>query len=161
MQRILFGVNHTQVGAYMLGLWGMPVGLVEAAALHHAPSHTATIERSILTAVHVANVLAYEQSSSSDAIPTPALDETYLSKLGLPIATEEWRKWLAGEVNVQPETVPVPESATDMASGDGPGVSAVGPVSPAVITWHKFIKTFVAATSVILVLAICWRKFHH
>jgi putative nucleotidyltransferase with HDIG domain len=97
-----FGVNHTQVGAYLLGVWGMPVGLVEAAALHHAPSHTATSEISILTAVHVGNVLAHEQSPGH-GIPKPAFDVDYLVKLGLPTRVEEWLTLLKAERTAEVE----------------------------------------------------------
>jgi HD-like signal output (HDOD) protein len=32
-----FGVSHAEVGAYLLGLWGLPHSLVEAVANHHRP----------------------------------------------------------------------------------------------------------------------------
>ncbi len=33
----LHGVTHADVGAYLLGLWGLPWALVEAVGLHHSP----------------------------------------------------------------------------------------------------------------------------
>ncbi len=32
-----FGVSHAEVGAYLLGIWGLPFSLVEAVAHHHRP----------------------------------------------------------------------------------------------------------------------------
>ena len=38
VEKQIFGASHGEIGAYLLGLWGMPLDLVEAAALHHNPS---------------------------------------------------------------------------------------------------------------------------
>jgi HD-like signal output (HDOD) protein/CheY-like chemotaxis protein len=56
----LLGVTHAEVGAYLLGLWGVPHPIVEAVAYHHNPS--AAMERSfdIPTVVAVANGLVDE-----------------------------------------------------------------------------------------------------
>ena len=34
----VFGFTHAEVGAYLLGLWGLPFTIVEAVAFHHNPS---------------------------------------------------------------------------------------------------------------------------
>ncbi len=34
-ERELYGVSHAKVGAYLLGLWGVPFNVVEAVAYHH------------------------------------------------------------------------------------------------------------------------------
>jgi putative nucleotidyltransferase with HDIG domain len=99
-----FGINHTQVGAYLLGVWGLPVGFVEAAALHHAPSHTDTTEISLLTAVHVANVLAYTDPPLENEIPPPSLDTEYLAKLGLPVELAGWKEFLVEKPLAEPES---------------------------------------------------------
>jgi HD-like signal output (HDOD) protein len=91
------GVTHAQVGAYLLALWGMPASLVEAAALHHVPSQTASREFSLLTAVHVANVFAHEQDQHAAGPSLPKLDAAYLSALGLATRPDAWRRALAGE----------------------------------------------------------------
>jgi HD-like signal output (HDOD) protein len=56
----LLGVTHAEVGAYLLGLWGLPYPIVEAVAYHHNPA--AALERSfdLPTAVSVANALVEE-----------------------------------------------------------------------------------------------------
>jgi HD-like signal output (HDOD) protein len=37
VERLRHGVDHADVGAYLLGLWGLPWPLVEAVGLHHSP----------------------------------------------------------------------------------------------------------------------------
>lgn len=89
------GVTSSQVGAYLLGLWGMPLPIVEAAALHLTPASASSIEFSLLTVVHVANILSYEDKGEKDGLLGPKLDTNYLATLGLPQKTAEWRKLLS------------------------------------------------------------------
>ena len=53
----MLAVTHAEVGAYVLGLWGLPYPIVEAVAYHHNP--TAAMERTfdVPSAVAVANAL--------------------------------------------------------------------------------------------------------
>jgi HD-like signal output (HDOD) protein/ActR/RegA family two-component response regulator len=37
VERELYGYSHAEVGAYLLGLWGLPSAVVEAVAFHHDP----------------------------------------------------------------------------------------------------------------------------
>lgn len=41
-----FGASHSEVGAYLLGLWGLPSPVVEAVAFHHRPDDIAATEAS-------------------------------------------------------------------------------------------------------------------
>lgn len=100
-----FGATHAHVGAYLLGLWGMPAQVVEAAALHHTPSHSFTPEFSLLTAVHAADVFAHENETRDDGIPKPTLDETHLKMLKIEDKPDIWRRTLRGE-EVEPEPAP-------------------------------------------------------
>lgn len=87
----IFGATHTEVGAYLLGLWGLPESIVATNAFHHAPmkSHDRTFNT--MTAVHVANALAYEINHTKSVIP-PAIDLTYLAKLNLTDRLPVWRE---------------------------------------------------------------------
>ena len=53
----ILGMTHADVGAYLLGLWGVPLPIVEAVAFHHSPG--AALERTfdIPSAVSLANAL--------------------------------------------------------------------------------------------------------
>jgi HD-like signal output (HDOD) protein len=43
VEREVFGVSHAEIGACLLGLWGLPFRVVEAVALHHAPEQCPTV----------------------------------------------------------------------------------------------------------------------
>jgi HD-like signal output (HDOD) protein len=90
------GVSHAQVGAYLLGVWGMPAPLVEAVALHHVPTQAFTREFSLLTAVHVADVLVHEMEPRLDGLASPQLDMLHLKTLNLEDKLEVWRKAITG-----------------------------------------------------------------
>jgi HD-like signal output (HDOD) protein len=82
----LLGVTHAEVGAYLLGLWGLPHPIVEAVAYHHNPS--AALERTfdIPTAVSLANGLVEEITENR---PFPF--EAHLQSLGVAGHLDRWR----------------------------------------------------------------------
>ena len=67
----VFGANHADVGGYLIGLWGLPVPVVEAVALHHFPSRSTQTVFSPLTSIHVANVMEWERSNPTNGAPAP------------------------------------------------------------------------------------------
>ena len=86
-----FGANHAEVGGYLLGLWGLPVPVVEAIALHHNPSQCPQTIFSPLTAVHAANALVNFELPRGQAFVSDILDANYLKVLGLDGRFETWR----------------------------------------------------------------------
>lgn len=84
-----FGATHAQVGAYLLGLWGLPYGIVEAIAWHHVPSSSGIPGPCALTAVHIADVLDHGADPSD--VGGPALDDAYVSSLGLDGRVHCWK----------------------------------------------------------------------
>ncbi len=54
------GFSHAEIGAYLLGLWGLPYTIVEAVALHHAPGRVPHQSFDAISAVYTANLLAHE-----------------------------------------------------------------------------------------------------
>ncbi len=91
----VFGANHADVGGYLIGLWGLPVPVVEAVALHHAPSRATQPAFSPLTSVHAANVLEWERPGSANGVPAPQLDDKYLGLVGVSSRLTAWREALA------------------------------------------------------------------
>lgn len=85
----MFGLHHGSVGAYLLGLWGLPSPIIEALAFHHEPRSCPQDCFNILTAVHVANVLEQEDADSTSQ--RSQVDEDYLAGLGLGGRLAEWR----------------------------------------------------------------------
>jgi HD-like signal output (HDOD) protein len=84
-----FGTTHAEVGAYLLGLWGLPDHIVEAVAFHNRPSQCLCHEVSPLTYVHVGNHLEYEIDGKENP---PLLDGKYLGELGLDDRIPVWKE---------------------------------------------------------------------
>ena len=51
VEREVFGTTHAEIGAYVLGLWGLPLAIVEAVALHHDPQSPAALPDGLLPAL--------------------------------------------------------------------------------------------------------------
>lgn len=94
-EREVIGATHASVGAYLLGLWGFPDPVVEAAVFHHAPKQSLCATFSPLTAVHVANALEYETRAHNALGWAPPVDTEYLSAIGLAGHIDAWRKLCA------------------------------------------------------------------
>jgi HD-like signal output (HDOD) protein len=95
-EKQLMGVTHAEVGAYLLGIWGLPSPVVEAVAHHHNPD--ASLLNDSLDApgiVHIANILAHEavqRPGQKPSFPTQSIQPEYLKRLGLTDQFEEWRE---------------------------------------------------------------------
>lgn len=68
-ERRVLGTSHAEIGAYLLGLWGMPNTLVEAVAHHHTAERVAVRRFNTLSALAVA--LALAGTDDSDAFASP------------------------------------------------------------------------------------------
>jgi HD-like signal output (HDOD) protein len=88
----ILGASHAEIGACLLGIWGLPTPIVEAVALHHTPSNAAQKTFSALTAVHAADVFAHQIAPDHANLPSLELDLSYLQKLGLVDRAELWRR---------------------------------------------------------------------
>jgi HD-like signal output (HDOD) protein len=55
-ERDELGASHAEVGAYLVGLWGLPSTIVEGIAYHHEPSRAPAMSE-VIRAVHVGSVL--------------------------------------------------------------------------------------------------------
>ena len=91
----VFGVTHAEVGAYLLGLWGVGEAIVEAVAYHHRPSICGALAFSPLTAVHIANVLAESKNQTGGESRPIQINEAYLTKLGKLDRLPAWEKTCA------------------------------------------------------------------
>jgi len=90
-QREIFGSSHMEVGAYLLGLWGLADDIVEAVAFHHHPSACIVREFTPLTAVHSANALDAVVPPDSRARSPHPIDLDHLERLGLVDRLPEWQ----------------------------------------------------------------------
>jgi HD-like signal output (HDOD) protein/CheY-like chemotaxis protein len=79
----VFGATHAEVGAYLLGLWGLPEPIVEAVAWHHQPSQCPGGSFSPLAAVHAAEATLGTEEGA-------VLDSGYFDRLQLNGRLEKW-----------------------------------------------------------------------
>lgn len=87
----VYGATHASVGAYLLGLWGLPAPIVEAVAFHHTPSQSDTRIFGPLTAVHAANELEHECLTVRESAAANQWDAEYLNGVGVAEQMETWR----------------------------------------------------------------------
>jgi HD-like signal output (HDOD) protein len=95
-EKHLMGVTHAEVGAYLLGIWGLPSPVVEAVAHHHTPDASSVSDAlDVAGIVHIANILAHEamlRPGQKPDFPTQSIQPEYLERLGLTQQYEEWRE---------------------------------------------------------------------
>lgn len=89
-----FGVGHAEVGAYLLGLWGIQPAVLRAVSLHHTPSLVKVTAFNPVLAVHLADDLCGAQGHHA-IFERSELDERALFTLGLRDHLAGWRKVLA------------------------------------------------------------------
>jgi HD-like signal output (HDOD) protein/ActR/RegA family two-component response regulator len=87
------GTSHAAVGAYLLSLWGLPDGVVEAVANHHQPSAVPGPALDAVAVVHIADALAHEVQPELSPGQEPALlDEELLDRLAIRDELPHWRE---------------------------------------------------------------------
>lgn len=86
----VLGVTHGVVGAYLLGVWGLPFILAEAVAHHAAPSEVTEGNTDVLGAVHLADGLVGAVLQNRDPMTGPGLDMVFLERTGLAPAIPQW-----------------------------------------------------------------------
>lgn len=93
VEQQLIGVSHAEVGAYLLGIWGLPTTVVEAVAHHHHPDRIPHDALDAVGIVHIASFLAHEHpvhQPIGGPIPHQSLDPAYLASVGMADSVDEW-----------------------------------------------------------------------
>jgi putative nucleotidyltransferase with HDIG domain len=90
--QVLPGVGHAELGATVLGIWGLPKSITEAVALHHVPWRQRDHAFSPVAAVHVANILDHETHPDPAIILPSQINTSFLNYIGLADRVEEWRR---------------------------------------------------------------------
>ena len=114
----VFGATHAGVGAYLLGLWGLPATIVEAVAFHHSPNRSDMLTFGPLAAVHLANVLDGEQSKHHRPMPASGFDADYLDALKVQDQLANWRALAqnTGELHVGGTQTPAAANPAPLAT---------------------------------------------
>jgi HD-like signal output (HDOD) protein/ActR/RegA family two-component response regulator len=76
-ERRITGATHAEIGAYLLGLWGLPYAIVEAVALHHNPRAVMAHGYDLVAALAVSHTLI--DQANSFAIVPPAQRDTHVN----------------------------------------------------------------------------------
>ncbi len=161
----IIGCNHAEVGAYLLGRWGMPVMIVESAALHHEPMNSFGSSFSTLAAVHAGNALVWDRHPGDESHPDSTPDEHFLLEIGHVDSMEAWREVITGKVTEKPTQAPKETPSTQSTSSEissseesaeakpsSSNVSQKFEPKPKKTSMAAFVKTGIA----VCVIAIIW-----
>ncbi|MFN7136622.1 MAG: HDOD domain-containing protein [Thermomonas sp.] len=87
------GPHYAEAGAYLMGLWGLPMPIVEAVAYQHRPGQLRAAGFWVAGAVHVATALVAGREP----------DEAYLRSVGMLERLSQWREWVQPMVAAEDE----------------------------------------------------------
>jgi HD-like signal output (HDOD) protein/ActR/RegA family two-component response regulator len=96
-ERRITGATHAEIGAYLLGLWGLPHAIVEAVALHHTPTAVTPHAYDLVGALAVSHALIEAANGFAIVVPTQpdmVVNANYLASLNVPF------DWQAAEARV-------------------------------------------------------------
>jgi HD-like signal output (HDOD) protein len=85
-------VTHAEVGAHLLGIWGLPFETMEAVCHHHALSRVTGGRLDLLAVVHVADVLADATCRPGSDAREELLDRPFLERSGAIAKLPAWRE---------------------------------------------------------------------
>lgn len=92
----MFGSSHSDVGAYLMGLWGLPYSLVEAIAFHHWPFRVMEKGLSPMIAVHIGNIMQRDAGATDVVRALDDDDFEFLDALGLTERLPIWQEACRG-----------------------------------------------------------------
>jgi HD-like signal output (HDOD) protein len=102
------GTTHAEIGAYLLGLWGLSGAVVDAVCRHHRPQvpEGGAAGMDVLAITHIADGLAWEagRDQTGESLPAVAelLNHEYLAQLGVEAELPGWRA-MAQQVHDGPQ----------------------------------------------------------
>lgn len=94
LERDLFGTSHAEIGAYLMGLWGLEYPVIEAIAFHHCPGKSPSNSTGLLTAVHFGDAFDRFKNGGNGLNGENGmrrLDRGYLDNLGVGSRINDWQ----------------------------------------------------------------------
>jgi HD-like signal output (HDOD) protein len=91
-ERRVIGATHAEIGAYLLGLWGLPYPVIEAVAFHHSPAQVPQRHFDVLAVLAISHSLLPADNESSivaSSEMTPIVDSSYLEQVKPPFDWQE------------------------------------------------------------------------
>lgn len=92
----VFGVTQGEIGAYLLGLWGLSDGIVEALAFCMSPESSAIHSFEPLVALHAASAMFRESRGMESQ-----LNIAWIESLGLSGNINDWREIASDHLNAK------------------------------------------------------------
>ena len=74
-----WGVTHAEIGAYLLGLWGLPFQIVEAVANHHAPARGTDDRLGLAQLVWLASCIVENEEPTTELLSRFGVEELYVT----------------------------------------------------------------------------------
>lgn len=87
----VMGSTHAEIGAYLLGLWGLPLAVIKAVQEHHQPDLNGLSGIDQTTLVHIANAIEKTTVNPSGEMPVD-INPEYIAHLQLNESIAKWRK---------------------------------------------------------------------
>jgi HD-like signal output (HDOD) protein len=100
-EREIFGTTHAQIGAYLLGIWGLSGPIIETVAYHHGPCSCPEPPPRVLAAVYLANIFERKRFCGLETWSAPELDVEYLERQGIADRVVLWRALCAKSDGVE------------------------------------------------------------
>lgn len=98
----VIGASHAELGAYLLGLWGLPYTVIEAVACHHTPQCISQQEFDLVGVLAVSHALVEHDDADAFAKPLvadPPVDAAYLKALRAPYSWAEAERRVAATLD--------------------------------------------------------------
>ncbi|MEA3106116.1 MAG: hypothetical protein QOI88_721 [Gammaproteobacteria bacterium] len=110
-EKQIIGATHAEIGAYLLGLWGLPYAIVEAVALHHTPRAIESHGFDLLSTLAVSHALLEGPNASElsdtgmDGMDGSGIDDSYFSGLHAPFDLAEAQRRVRACLSPQTTTL--------------------------------------------------------
>lgn len=85
-----FGVNHAEIGGYLMGLWALPQNIVNSITFHHNPKKFEHSSFEVLTAIYVSNILEQRTLEQLGGPLESFIDLKYLEKISIRDKFSDW-----------------------------------------------------------------------
>jgi len=97
IERLRLGTDHGRIGAYLLGIWALPMQVVEAVAFHHDPEEVPHGGFDVVDAVALAHrlVQAHRPDAADPDDTSDGLDAAWLERVGAADRLYEWESLVA------------------------------------------------------------------
>jgi HD-like signal output (HDOD) protein len=97
-ESLVIGASHAEIGAHLLGTWGLPYPVIEAVAHHHEPQRVSQSYFDVLAALTIAQSLIRVDDGSAFDVAVPPdsrVDENYLRSVKAPFGWSEAQRRVA------------------------------------------------------------------